>query len=219
MAVETETPLAEVADEGMDTVHYTAPDDRTDTPNMDESEMGIGTSATAKATPTDVEVVTGTPNADYIATNDGGATVLGREGDDTLTGGIGVDTLVGCAGENTLTGGLGNDVFGVFKDDGKFDTITDFTTGDEIHLKGFDAGAVTVALVPGNSTHGGVLVDGALVAIVTSDTIMEEAAEVGPPAVAAKTKVQAIVEALGKDNAAGVAVVRTVPFEEAKCSN
>ena len=61
----------------------------------------------------------------------GGATVLGREGDDTLTGGIGVDTLVGCAGENTLTGGDGNDVFGVFKDDGKFDTITDFTTGDE----------------------------------------------------------------------------------------
>ncbi len=70
-------------------------------------------------------------------------------------------------------GAGGSDVFGVFKDDGNIDTITDFATGDEIHLKGFDAGAaVTVGLVPGNATHAGVLVDGDLVAIVTSDTIM-----------------------------------------------
>ena len=101
-------------------------------------------------TPANVEVVVGTPNDDYLTANAGGATILGREGDDTLTGGTAVyDTLVGCAGENTLTGGGGDDVFGVFNggtDDA--DTITDFTTGtgmattDEIHLKGFEAGGL-----------------------------------------------------------------------------
>ena len=219
MAVEDGDTVAEVADEGMDTVHYTAPDDNTATPNMDESDGGIGTSTNSKETPLSVEVVTGTPNADYITADNGGATVLGREGDDTLTGGSGVDTLVGCAGKNTLMGGGGSDVFGVFKDDGNIDTITDFATGDEIHLKGFDAGAVTVGLVPGNSTHAGVLVDGALVAIVTSITILEVPASDGPPAVAAQTQPEAIVEALGKDNAAGVGVVRTVEFVVAKCSS
>ena len=226
VAVENGDTVTEVADEGMDTVHYTAPDDDTTTADVDESEAGIGTSTNSKETPTNVEVVTGTPNADYITADNGGATVLGREGDDTLTGGSGVDTLVGCAGENTLMGGDGSDVFGVFKDDGKIDTITDFTTGtgmattDEIHLKGFGEGAATVALVPGNATHAGVLVDDALVAIVTSSTIDAVAADASAdPPVAAKTKVEAIVEALGKDNAAGVGVVRTVEFDGAKCSN
>ena len=227
VAVENGDTVAEDADMGMeDTVHYTAPDDDPDTANMDESDGGIGTSANSKATPPNVEVVTGTPNADYITADNGGATVLGREGDDTLTGGNGVDTLVGCEGKNTLMGGDGSDVFGVFKDDGNIDTITDFTTGtgmattDEIHLKGFGAGAVTVGLVPGNSTHAGVLVDGDLVAIVTSITIVNvPAMPDADPAVAAQTQPEAIVEALGKDNAAGAAVVRTVEFDGAKCSN
>ena len=58
------------------------------------------------------------------------------------------------------------------------------TTTDEIHLKGFEAGAaVTVAAIPGNSTHAGVLVDGVpsryshfcstIVLVQDADTTME----------------------------------------------
>ncbi len=39
------------------------------------------------------------------------------------------------------------------------------------------------------------------------------------PPVVGKTLVEAILEALGKDNAAGVGVVRTVEFDGAKCSS
>ena len=212
--------VTEGSDEGMDTVHYTAPADVESTEDMDESQDGV----TVSPTPDNVEVVAGTQNGDTItADQDDGATILGLEGDDTLNGGAGVDTLVGCAGKNMLTGAGGSDVFGVFKDDGNIDTITDFATGtgmattDEIHLKGFGAGVATVGLVPGNSTHAGVLVDGDLVAIVTTTSGSNiEAVTAVPndtPPVVGKNLAEAIVEALGKDNAAGVAVVRTVEFD------
>ena len=216
--------VMEAENEGTDEVHYTALADNEGTPDMDESEAGV----TVSPTPRNVEVVAGTQNDDTITANVDGATILGLEGDDTLAGGEGADTLVGCAGDNTLTGNGGNDIFGVFNDDDDdtFDTITDFTTGegmattDEIHLKGWDAGTVTVDLVPGNSTHAGVLVDGVLVAIVTSIAIEEVAATDDDPPVAAKTKVEAIIEALKKSNA-GAAVVRLVdpPFPVEKCAS
>ncbi len=63
----------------------------------------------------------------------------GGGGNDMLTGGSGVDTLMGGAGMDTLTGGGEADRF-VFTGDSKstvteFDTITDFTSGqDKIHL-------------------------------------------------------------------------------------
>ena len=55
------------------------------------------------------------------------------------------------------------------------DTITDFTTGtgtaatDEIHLKGFEAGAtVTITPILANATHAAVNVNGVPVVSVTS---------------------------------------------------
>ena len=223
VAADNDTVIEDV-DEGMDTVHYTAPPDNETTTDADESENGV----TVTKTPQYVEVLTGTQNGDTITAHADGATILGLEGDDTLSGAtgvgvVGVDTLVGCTGENTLRGGGGSDVFGVFSDETNADTIMDFTTGmgtattDEIHLKGFEAGAVaTVGLIPGDATHAGVLVDGVLVAIVASDDIGPVKADPrADPPVVGKTKVEAIRDALGK----GDAVVFDHEFDPAKCSS
>ena len=217
--------VTEMSEEGMDTVYYTAPADNATSLDTDESQDGV----TVNGTPANVEVVVGTQNGDTITANEAGETaILGLEGDDMLNGAAGVDTLVGCDGKNTLTGFGEDDIFGVFKpstnDGTNADTIVDFTTGDaddattdEIHLKGFEAGAVaTVELIPGNSTHAGVLVDGNLVAIVTSITIeLVPAAPDGNPPVVGKTQAEAIIEALGKSDA----VVFDHSFEPAKCSS
>ena len=221
---ETDT-VTEATGEGMeDTVRYVTMDDDKDTAEMDESKTGVGTSDATARTVVNVEVTFGTPNVDYIEAHADGATILGRGGNDTLTGNAGEDTLVGCAGENTLTGDDGDDTFGVFNNDGdaaNVDTITDFNTGtgtvvtDEIHLKGFAAGAaITVAAVPGNSTHAGVQVDGDLVAIVTSSTIvLVQDADTTMAGDQTVTQVQGIINALEKSGA----VVFDNSFDPAKC--
>ena len=81
-------------------------------------------------------------------TLDGGAgndTLDGGAGNDTLNGGAGIDRLNGGAGVDRHTGGAGNDVF-IFSsvaDIGNnpvfLETITDFTTGDQIDLSAIDA--------------------------------------------------------------------------------
>ena len=78
--------VTEATDEGMDTVHYTAPADDESTTD-DESEGGVGTADSDQETPLNVEVVRGTPNDDYIDAADGGVTVLGLGGNDMLSGG------------------------------------------------------------------------------------------------------------------------------------
>ena len=220
--------ITEVADGGDDVVSYVAQDDDDAMPDTDESKIGLGISGTTHRTAPEVEITRGTPNADYIEAHTAGAAILGREGNDTLTGGDGEDTLVGCDGKNTLNGGAKDDIFGVFKpstnDGTNADTIEGFTTGDaddattdEIHLKGFEAGAeATADLIPGNATHAGVLVDGVLVAIVASVDIMAVMAqpEETPPVVG-KTKVEAIRDALRKSGA----VVFDHEFAPAKCSS
>ena len=219
----TQDTVAEAEDEGMDTVYYAVPTDNDGTPAIDESTGGV----TVTATPNHVEMVFGTQNNDNITAAAGGATILGLEGDDTLVGGAGIDTLVGCAGKNTLSGGGGDDVFGVFNDGANADEITDFNTGsdnatttDEIHLKGFEAGAsVTFAeIIPDNVdniTHAAVQVGGVTVATVTSTTIVlvqdSDSETEGDQTV---TKVRGIINALEKSGA----VIFDHTFDPAECS-
>jgi Ca2+-binding RTX toxin-like protein len=140
--------VTEAANEGADTLHYASLADDAATTDTDESMIGV----TVDPTPANVETVFGTQNADTITAN-AGATVLGLGGGDTLTANAAGNTLVGCAGSNTLVGAVGNDVFGVYNDGTNNDTIQNFTTGtgmavtDEIHLKGFGDGTVTLAAV------------------------------------------------------------------------
>ena len=227
--------VSEDSMEGMDTLHYAAPADDILTAEEDESMDGVGEiGAAAITTPADIETVFGTQNADHITANATGVAVLGLGGDDDLNGGIEADTLVGCTGANTLSGGEGNDVFGVYNDGTKADTIEDFATGaemaatDEIHLKGFETTATVTlaAVVVSDGARAAVQVDGVTVALVdvssndTSFTPIAAAAAAMPP-VEAKSRVQRIVEALGKNNAAGMPIVRIVDFfgPTDKCSS
>ena len=67
---------------------------------------------------------------DTIDGGQGDDRLLGGEGNDTLTGGEDDDWLVGGEGDDTLTGGAGADVF-AFGVACSFDTITDFTDGED----------------------------------------------------------------------------------------
>ena len=216
--------VTEDAMEGDDSLRYIATANDPETMD-DESKMGVTVTA-----PGGVETVLGTANDDTITAADGGGAILGREGDDDLNGGAGVDTLVGCAGSNALNGGDGNDVFGVFNDDDDAtnDTIEDFTTGtdmaatDEIHLKGFGTGAITFSKIQDNITQAAVQVDGVTVAVVgvgdaDGNFTPIDAVPTDTPPVEAQSRVDRIIAALGKNNAGGVAIVRHVEFENAKC--
>ena len=205
----------------MDTVHYATLRDDPATDGNDESIVN-------DTTPDNVEVAIGTPNVDTLTAAASGVTILGLGGNDTLTGAAGNDVLVGCAGEDTLVGGGGNNVFGIFNDDDDPDTITDFTTGtddavtDEIHLKGFDSGTPEPRLIPGNSTQAGVYMGTDLVAIVGSTAILAITNGDNPNTPETETdynqsQAQSILDALGKDNAMGESIVRTVEFDSAKC--
>ena len=72
----------------------------------------------------------------HIGTS-GNDTLTGGTGNDSLTGAGGNDLLTGAAGADTLVGGDGNDIF-VFdylpKMAGEDDTISDYASGDKIHL-------------------------------------------------------------------------------------
>lgn len=87
----------------------------------------------------------GTGN-DQLTGGDGDDCLLGNPGNDTLTGGDGDDLLIGGLGRDNLTGGAGSDafVFATLAQSGvtaaTFDTITDFTKGDDvINLAAIDA--------------------------------------------------------------------------------
>jgi Ca2+-binding RTX toxin-like protein len=53
--------------------------------------------------------INGTPEDDFLTSNDNPTLILGNAGNDTLVGGNGNDTLQGGAGDDTLRGGAGND--------------------------------------------------------------------------------------------------------------
>lgn len=220
LAVNGDT-VAEIANEGMDTVYYAPLADDPATADTDESENGVSVTPT----PDNVETVFGTQNDDTL-TAAAGATVLGLGGDDTLTAGGAGNTLVGCAGENTLVGAAGNDFFGVYNDGDNADTIQNFTTGttatattDEIHLKGFDSETLKLSLIPGNATQAGVYVGDDLVAIVGSTDIVAISAGDNPNTAAVETdytgsQAEVILGALEKSGA-----VKHVPFDPDKCSS
>ena len=211
-----------------DTVTETADDPSTD--DMHEGGMDIVMYAIVKArgdetttgvtdtVPENVETAIGTQYDDELTASTGGA-ILGLEGDDDLNGAAGADTLVGCAGENALNGASGNDVFGVFAGD-EADTIEDFSrdTGnmDEVHLKGYAAGAaVTVALIANNTTNVAIQVDGTTVATVTAGTVPTATI----PGVTTPTAAQNLQVALQGNNEDGHPVTRIVEFDDAKCSS
>lgn len=75
--------------------------------------------------------------------------IFGSDEDDTLTGGSGDDEISGGAGDDTMTGGAGADTF-FFSPDGGDDTITDFSTSEDIislmrlpGVLGFDSLTIT----------------------------------------------------------------------------
>ena len=180
-----------------------------------ENPVGLRDSAGgtgSKQVDENIEVVHATRYDDMVTANSTGTTILGHEGNDTLNGGAEKDTLVGCAGENKLMGGQEADVFGVFNDGENADTIADFGDGaDEIHLKGFNAGApVTVELRENDTAMVDVKVDGMTVAVVTGHTDI-------PVADAQNTAAQNLKAALEDDNAGGMEVTRIVPFDSTKC--
>jgi RHS repeat-associated protein len=69
---------------------------------------------------------------DTLNGGDGDDTLDGGNGNDTLTGGIGNDVLVGNSGNDRLTGGTGNDRFVYSSLNQGADTITDFSSIDDV---------------------------------------------------------------------------------------
>jgi serralysin len=83
------------------------------------------------------DVVIGKRGSDTIFGSNGDDLLLGGQGNDTLLGGSGDDRMIDGSGKDQMTGGTGADVF-VFKQDGKRDSVTDFTLGtDKIDLSDF----------------------------------------------------------------------------------
>lgn len=79
----------------------------------------------------------GGAGADRLGGDLGADTLTGGAGADTITGGGGRDVIDGGAGRDRLTGGVGSDVFILSAPAGaaNADRITDFETGDRIHLE------------------------------------------------------------------------------------
>ena len=86
--------------------------------------------------------ISGDAGADSLTGGLGNDLMLGGTENDTLNGSDGIDTLVGGGGDDTLFGGAGNDVLtgGAGADrfrwtnNSDFDTITDFSGGDQMTL-------------------------------------------------------------------------------------
>lgn len=80
---------------------------------------------------------------DGAAETDGAFSLFGGSGADTLAGGAGADLIQGWIGADTLTGRGGNDTFRYrnvnHSTPASPDNITDFTSGDIIHLSIIDA--------------------------------------------------------------------------------
>ncbi|PHJ58250.1 hypothetical protein VF14_19155 [Nostoc linckia z18] len=77
-------------------------------------------------------IITGNTGANLLSGEDGDDSLFGGSGIDTLLGGAGNDVLIGGVGKDLLTGGTGQDSFYLTDTrTGSFDTITDFTVGDD----------------------------------------------------------------------------------------
>ncbi|MFM6281813.1 MAG: calcium-binding protein, partial [Dolichospermum sp.] len=108
--------------------------------------------------------LTGGDGKDSLTGGAGNDTLTGGIGNDTLTGSAGNDSLTGGAGSDNLTGGAGNDIFGytaltdsnagtLTGADLTFDTITDFTKGqDKIDVTGLGFASVFNAQAKVNET-------------------------------------------------------------------
>jgi Ca2+-binding RTX toxin-like protein len=84
---------------------------------------------------TGTDTLYGGSGNDVINGNNGADTIYGGSGNDTINGGNGPDTIIGGYGADSLAGGSGNDTFKFLsvKDSspGKYDTITDFDSGND----------------------------------------------------------------------------------------
>jgi Ca2+-binding RTX toxin-like protein len=79
--------------------------------------------------------LTGGAGNDSLSGLAGNDTLNGGEGNDKLLGGDGADTLNGGLGTDSYTGGAGNDIFRFANpDDIAGDTLTDFTSGDQVYF-------------------------------------------------------------------------------------
>lgn len=110
--------------EGIDTVDFSQSDDGVIV-NLTTS-VGEGGYAQGDVY-VDIERVTGSVFNDRLTGNDADNLLRGGDGNDILRGGNGRDTLIG---------GTGNDTFSYLRRTGQ-DTITDFTLGDIVELRGF----------------------------------------------------------------------------------
>ncbi|MEH1836131.1 MAG: hypothetical protein V7L29_29785 [Nostoc sp.] len=79
-----------------------------------------------------VAIIQGTPGNDYLVAIQGNNQICGYAGNDTLIGGSGKDYLVGGDGNDILTGGKDRDTFVLNYSGGGIDTITDFSTQDDV---------------------------------------------------------------------------------------
>ncbi|MEX0312286.1 MAG: calcium-binding protein [Tateyamaria sp.] len=79
------------------------------------------------------DLLNGGEGEDTLIGGDGKDTLSGGNDNDTLHGGNGEDRLFGGRGDDRLTGGSGSDIF-IFNGRSGDDTITDFTSDDQVRL-------------------------------------------------------------------------------------
>jgi Ca2+-binding RTX toxin-like protein len=123
--------------------------------------------------------VYGGSGSDSIIGNQGGDSLYGGSGNDTINGGQGPDTIVGGTGADTLTGGAGPDTF-VFRDltdslASAYDTITDFTSGNDQFAIGHTLAGLTTGLSVAGS---GALAHDLVAALTSNNLVANGAAEV-----------------------------------------
>jgi Ca2+-binding RTX toxin-like protein len=85
------------------------------------------------------DLLFGRGGADIVSGGRANDTLRGGSQNDTLSGGLGDDVLIGGGGSDLLTGGAGRDRFVYRNSRHGLDTITDFSRGDLIDLRGIFA--------------------------------------------------------------------------------
>ncbi|WP_445630825.1 beta strand repeat-containing protein [Nostoc sp. DSM 114167] len=92
----------------------------------------IGTGAITATGNSLNNILIGNTGANTLSGGDGNDNLFGGSGNDSLLGGVGNDSLFGGIGKDTLTGGAGQDsLYLTDTRTGGYDTITDFTVGDD----------------------------------------------------------------------------------------
>ena len=117
----------------------------------------------------------GGSGADQLTGGEGKDYLNGGSSDDSLDGGDGNDCLLGEKGSDVLTGGLGDDTF-VFRfsdADGSTDSITDFSAGDKIELRGFDFDTFEDVFAAAKDVDDDIVID-----VTASDAIVIEDASI-----------------------------------------